>query len=208
MGFGDVTRMEAAIAVNFTGTTHFSSDEYGRLASRPYKSVYLLSLLWFDSRRKRSGVDGFDVGAIIKIILFSIKFDKFTGFFDKFPKIIFFAIDCNQRSCHINLSVAHSDSGTKKVFRHPRIFPQSPAFAHRRGFGSTRLMRGLVQQFPSERGVPFGLMNERGVECANQLSSFSFSIRSCFTRATSAFTSSMTSLPQKSFPSTTNVGMP
>ena len=208
MGFGDVTRMEAAIAANFAGTTHFSSDEYGRLASRPYKSVYLLFLLWFDSRRKRSGVDGFDVGAIMKIIIFPVKFDKFTGFFDKFLKSIFFVIDCNQRNCHINLSAAHSDSATKKVFRHPRISPQPPAFAHRRGFVSTRLMRGLVQQLPKERGVPFGLVNERGVGGANQLSSFSFSIRSCFTRATSALTSSMTSLPQKSFPSTTNVGMP
>ena len=144
----------------------------------------------------------------MKIILFSVKFDKFTGFFDKFLKIIFFAIDCNQRSCHINLSVSHSDSGTKKVFRYPRISPQSPAFAHRRGFGSTRLMRRLLQQFSRERSVPFGLMNERAAGGANQLSSFSFSIRSCFTRATSAFTSSMTSLPQKSFPSTTNVGIP
>ena len=147
-------------------------------------------------------------GREMKIIIFSVKFDKFTGFFDKFLKSIFFVIDCNIRSCHINLSAAHSDSATKKVFRHPRICAQPPAFAHRRGFVSTRLMRGLAQHPPRERGVPFGLMSERAAGGANQLSSFSFSIRSCFTRATSALTSSMTSLPQKSFPSTTNVGMP
>lgn len=144
----------------------------------------------------------------MKIVQFSVKLDKFTRFFDKLLKSIFRVNDCNKKDYHINLSVFHSDSASRKVFRHPRISPQPPAFAHRRGFGSTRLMRGLVQQFPGERGVPFGLMSERGAEGANQLSSFSFSIRSCFTRATSALTSSMTSLPQKSFPSTTNVGMP
>ena len=144
----------------------------------------------------------------MKIIIFSIKFDKFTGFFDKFPKIIFPVNNCYQKGYYINLSVENSDLTVKKVFSLLRISPQSPAFAHRRGFGSTRLMRGLVQQFSRERSVPFGLMNERAAGGANQLSSFSFSIRSCFTRATSAFTSSMTSLPQKSFPSTTNVGIP
>ena len=144
----------------------------------------------------------------MKVIIFSVKYAKFTGFFDKFLKIVSLVNDCYKMSYHINLSVLHSDLAAKKVFSLPRISPQSPAFAHRRGFGSTRLMRGLLQQFPRERGVPFGLMNERAAGGANQLSSFSFSSRSCFTRATSSLTSSMTSLPQKSFPSTTNVGMP
>ena len=43
----------------------------------------------------------------MKIIIFSVKFDKFTGFFDKFPKMIFLATDCNKNSYPINLSATH-----------------------------------------------------------------------------------------------------
>ena len=42
--------------------------------------------------------------------------DKFTGFFDKFLKNTDHASDCNKKSYHINLSVPHSDSASKKVF--------------------------------------------------------------------------------------------
>ena len=44
-----------------------------------------------------------------------VKFDKFTGFFDKFLKIFIRLNDCNKRSYNINLSVSHSDSAIKKV---------------------------------------------------------------------------------------------
>ena len=57
----------------------------------------------------------------MKIIIFSIKFDKFL-------KIISPVISCNQTGYHINLSVPHSDQAAKKVFRPPRICPQPPAF--------------------------------------------------------------------------------
>ncbi|MCY3823726.1 MAG: hypothetical protein OXG62_07640, partial [Nitrospinae bacterium] len=51
----------------------------------------------------------------IKIMIFSIKLDKFTGFFDKFLKIISLVTDFNTRSYYINLSLLHSNSATKKV---------------------------------------------------------------------------------------------
>ena len=65
---------------------------------------------------------------IMKIIIFSIKLDKFTGFFHKFPKIVSPATACNLKGYHINLSVPHSDPAAKKVFWFPRICPQLPAF--------------------------------------------------------------------------------
>ena len=84
----------------------------------------------------------------MKIIQFSVKSDKFTVFFDKFPKNIIPANGCNQKGYCINLSVSHSDPAAKKVFRLPRISPQPPAFAHRRGFGSSRLVRGSSDNPP------------------------------------------------------------
>ena len=65
---------------------------------------------------------------IMKIIIFLIKSDKFTGFFDKFPKCNTLASDCNIKGCQENLIVAHSDPAAKKVFWLPRICPQQPAF--------------------------------------------------------------------------------
>ncbi len=59
---------------------------------------------------------------IIKIMIFSIKFDKFTMFFDKFLKISYYLTDFNTKSYHKNLSVSHSDSAEKK-------FSGSTAFA-------------------------------------------------------------------------------
>ena len=64
----------------------------------------------------------------IKIMIFSVKFEKFTGFFDKFLKNFSLVIGCNQKNYHINLSVIHSDMAAKKVFWFPRICPQLPAF--------------------------------------------------------------------------------
>ena len=43
----------------------------------------------------------------MKIIIFSVKFDKFTGFFDKFLKIVSLINNCNQKGYHKNLSVMH-----------------------------------------------------------------------------------------------------
>ena len=114
---------------------------------------------WGDGAGKRNG-NGFRDGMKIKIMIFSIKSDKFTGFFDKFLKISDYANDCNKRSYHINLSVPHSDMAQKKVFGtrafarkrlhflphritpakphssigfDPRICPHVPAVAHSLG---------------------------------------------------------------------------
>ncbi len=46
----------------------------------------------------------------MKIIQLSVNIDKFTGFFDKLLKCHAPVNYCNQKSCHINLSAAHSDS--------------------------------------------------------------------------------------------------
>ena len=84
--------------------------------------------LWFDYRRAERGDHGFQDNDEMQIIIFPVKFSKFTGFFDKFLKIISPVNDCNQMGYHINLSVPHSDPAAKKVFRPPRICPQLPAF--------------------------------------------------------------------------------
>ena len=87
-------RVKMVIAAFFAGTIHPSTEERGRTRSNApspgnfdtlYKSVNLLTSLWFVYRGKRNGAHGFRKGRKTKIILFSIKFDKFTGFFDKFP---------------------------------------------------------------------------------------------------------------------------
>ncbi len=43
----------------------------------------------------------------------SINIDKFTGFFDKLLKGMRPVNDCNQKSCHMNLSDVHSDPAIK-----------------------------------------------------------------------------------------------
>ena len=72
-------RVKTAIVVYSAGTAHPSSKGGGRTHSNSpstgksdtlYKSVCLLFLLWFDSRRERSGADGFDVGVKTKIMIF------------------------------------------------------------------------------------------------------------------------------------------
>ena len=45
--------------------------------------------------------------AIIKIMIFPVKFDKFTVFFDKFLKIYSPVTDCKTNSYHKNLSAPH-----------------------------------------------------------------------------------------------------
>ncbi len=70
---------------------------------------------WGDGAGKRDE-NGFRDGMKIKIMIFPVKYDKFTGFFDKFLKISDYASDCNKRSYHRNLSVPHSDMAQKKVF--------------------------------------------------------------------------------------------
>ncbi len=60
-------------------------------------------------------------------MIFSIKFDTFTGFFDKFLKFVSRLTICNTKGYHINMSVAHSDKAVKKVFGAPafaRICPR------------------------------------------------------------------------------------
>ena len=65
----------------------------------------------------------------MQIIIFSIKYDKFTGFFDKLMKSACLVTGCNQKDYLLNLSEAHSNIATKKDFRFPRICPHLPAFA-------------------------------------------------------------------------------
>ncbi len=63
--------------------------------------------------------NGFGNGAEIKIMIFSVKFDKFRGFFDKFLKFTSRLTVCNTKGYHINMSVVHSDKAVKKVFGAP-----------------------------------------------------------------------------------------
>ena len=83
----------------------------------------------YASRKAGSRMDSNEDEKKMKIIIFSIKLDKFTGFFDKFPKGDSLVTDCNKRVILLNLSADHSDMAPKKVFRLPRICPQLPAFA-------------------------------------------------------------------------------
>jgi len=64
----------------------------------------------------------------------SINIDKFTGFFDKFLKMIQLQLTVIQRVICKSQCIALKFSG-KKSFRLPRISPQLPAFApaHRTG---------------------------------------------------------------------------
>ncbi len=116
MESGIWARVKAVIAAFSAGTTHPSSEEHGQLASCLYRSVNPPSSLGFDYREKRNRADGFKDGAEMKIILFSIKFDKFTGFFDKFLKIMSAVIDFNTKSYHTYMSASHSDPAAKKFF--------------------------------------------------------------------------------------------
>ena len=43
----------------------------------------------------------------MKIMIFPVKFDKFTGFFDKFLKIHSLVTGCKINNYHINLSALH-----------------------------------------------------------------------------------------------------
>ena len=58
-----------------------------------------------------------------KILNNSIKLDKFTGFFDKFLKIIFSVNGCNSNVYCKNMSGEHSSLATKKSFSPPTHLP-------------------------------------------------------------------------------------
>ena len=83
-------RVKAVIFTYFAGTTHPYSEEHGQFASCLCKSVNLLTSPRFDYRKERNHADGFEDDMEMKIMIFSINMDKFTGFFDKFLKTIAF----------------------------------------------------------------------------------------------------------------------
>ena len=60
----------------------------------------------------------------MKIIIFPVKFDKFTGFFDKFLKRMNPINGCNKTGYYINMSVQHSDMAPKQFFG-ARAFPRN-----------------------------------------------------------------------------------
>ena len=96
---------------------------------------------WGDGAGKRNE-NGFRDGMKIKIMIFPVKYDKFTGFFDKFLKISDYANDCNKRSYHINLSVPHSDMAQKKVFLETAHLPASACISSR----TASRRQSLIQQ--------------------------------------------------------------
>ena len=61
----------------------------------------------------------------VKVMIFSIKFNKFTGFFDKFLKSISLASGCNQKEFSYK-----SECGALK-FRAKKSFPAHCAFARK-----------------------------------------------------------------------------
>ncbi len=107
----------------FAGTALPSSEERGQLASCPYEGVNLLPPLRFDYRGGRGHENGYGNDMEMKIMIFPVKFDKFTGFFDKLLKNNVQINDCNQKGYHTNLSAAHSDTAAKKKFWEPAHLP-------------------------------------------------------------------------------------
>ena len=65
----------------------------------------------------------------MKVMIFPVQSEKFTGFCDKFLKNDGHIKNCKKKSYHANLSVLHSDIAAKKVFWKPRICPHLPAGA-------------------------------------------------------------------------------
>ena len=80
------------------------------------------SLVGFGNPHAMSRVYQCKEGAKIKIIIFSIKFAKFTRYFDKFLKIVSLANDCNQ-----NRLPYKSECGALR-FSAPKSFPAPPHF--------------------------------------------------------------------------------
>ena len=148
--------VKVAIGAYFAGATHPSSEGRRRLASCPCKSVNLPTPLRFDNRGVGNGARGLREGRKMQIIIFSIKFDKLTGFFDKLLKTIFLVNDCNSKVYYENMSAAHSDMAAKKVFRLPRICPQQPAFppALHQAANPPRSGLALIHQSGSTRAYP------------------------------------------------------
>ena len=133
-------KLKTVITAFSAGATHSSAEEHGQPRSNSpssgnfdtlYKSVIPLSLLRFNYRGERNCTHGFEDGAAMKIILFSIKFDKFTGFFDKILKRIRLVTDYNITNLLINLSAMHSNSATKKSFSAPPHLPANARISSR-----------------------------------------------------------------------------
>ena len=61
----------------------------------------------YSDKARRSDKNGFGNGTEMQIIIFPVKFDKFTMFFDKFPKSAFLVNYCNHTGYQLNLSVLH-----------------------------------------------------------------------------------------------------
>ncbi len=116
MESGEGLRMKTAIP-----------EERGRLTSRPYESINLAPCSRFVTESRGGALMDSGMTMEMKIMIFSIKLDKFTMFFDKFLKFNTPVNCCNKKGYHINLSVSHSDMAAKKVFWFPRICPQLPA---------------------------------------------------------------------------------
>ena len=126
-------KLKTVITAFFAGATRPSSEDYGQPRSNSpasgkfgtlYNSVNLLVLLRFNNRGERNCMHGFEDGAAMKISLFPVNMDKFTGFFDKFLKSFSPSNGCNQKSYHINLSATHSNSATEKFSGCP-AFPRT-----------------------------------------------------------------------------------
>ena len=56
---------------------------------------------------RKSDGNGFGSGTEMKIMIFPVNIDKFTGFFNKFPKSVFLVTGCNQKGYILNLSLDH-----------------------------------------------------------------------------------------------------
>ena len=61
----------------------------------------------FGGEARRSYENGFRNDMEMKIMIFPVNIDKFTGFFNKFLKIFSLVIICKIKSYHVNLSVPH-----------------------------------------------------------------------------------------------------
>ena len=91
------------------------------------------------------------ITAIMKVMIFPVKFDKFTGFFDKFLKNDGQIKHCNEKGYHINLSVSHSDMAQKKFFGNrafARNRPHSGAAAQGNSARSGCAMRPRTASLP------------------------------------------------------------
>ncbi len=122
MGISDAAGMETASLLSALGNLLSSVGKF-----------LILQLEWILAPRPGLAVAAGGEGAmdsgiqlIMKVMIFSIKSDKFTGFFDKFLKCNTPASGCNQKGFHVYLSVLHSDLVVKKFFGNPAFPRNSP----------------------------------------------------------------------------------